>query len=78
MMRSIMKKPKPEKTGLCIRCLKTTDNVLEELWLNLRTKVKSIRVSKSDIVEQLILSAYKELDEKGKKSELYMALSKLK
>lgn len=49
---------------------------IEETWINLRRKFKgNARITKTLIVERAIEIAFKELEEKGEKSSLFVDLS---
>lgn len=69
---------KPEKAKMNINYLKSTDVLFEEIWLYLRSSIKSTAITKSVIIEQLILLAAKDLKETGTRSDLYHELTKLK
>lgn len=76
MMRSIMKKEKQPKKALGIVYSQSTDNLFEELWMRIRMEFRPYKISKSQIIEQLIILAYVE-SEKDPKNKLHAQLTKL-
>jgi hypothetical protein len=83
MKRRIMKNTKekrvkePKKIAN-FTCVESTHDVFEEFWLYLRSQVKSTFITKSVLIEQMILLTANDIKKNGIKSELYKELSKLK